>query len=409
MKKAFTLVELLIVVVVLVTLMSITFKLSSIGNDQSARNTAVARLQRLENCLSGYYAAFGTYPPVRLHGSRNYKLGVCIHGIQGESESDLSWNWFNSADHRVSDTENERKDWKKVEAACKAQPLGCSYPYPDDWSDFLSEISKDMAKGSSKLNFSNFSTGGAGGYNDEAEWRHVQIFKFGLMSFLLPRYLVMMRGDESLYNDQAQWLDNNALPCNPLTGDRYDDRAFDDPRSDWGELQSDANSTEPMKLARVQNIPSQAACARWMPNLEGICQFNRDDRKFFGIDIRDQESKDNTGISLNRRPELHVLGDTGGNCQEAGNSSGGSSGGQYPLDAVTVYDGFAHADEDGDGMTDYSEFFYYSPEPYQSYVLWSAGPNGRTFPPWVPRESLTPAARACVGYWTEDDIVIMSH
>ena len=74
MKKAFTLVELLIVVVVLVTLMAVTFRLSSIGSNQTARNKTVSRLQKLENCLSGYYAAFGTYPPVRLHGSRNYTL-----------------------------------------------------------------------------------------------------------------------------------------------------------------------------------------------------------------------------------------------------------------------------------------------------------------------------------------------
>ena len=47
MKKAFTLIELLIVVVVLVTLMAVTFRLTSIGSNQSARNTTVASLQKL--------------------------------------------------------------------------------------------------------------------------------------------------------------------------------------------------------------------------------------------------------------------------------------------------------------------------------------------------------------------------
>ena len=61
----------LIVVVVLVTLMTMTFRLSSLGGDNWRHNKTVARLQRLENCLSGYYAAFGTYPPVALHGYRN--------------------------------------------------------------------------------------------------------------------------------------------------------------------------------------------------------------------------------------------------------------------------------------------------------------------------------------------------
>ena len=59
MKKGFTLVELLIVVVVMITLMTITFRLSSIGSDATARNKTVNRLNRLENCMSGYYAAFG--------------------------------------------------------------------------------------------------------------------------------------------------------------------------------------------------------------------------------------------------------------------------------------------------------------------------------------------------------------
>ena len=56
-----------------------------------------------------------------------------------------------------------------------------------------------------------------------------------------------------------------------------------------------------------------------------------------------------------------------------------------------------------------NEFYYYCPAPYQSYVLWSAGANGKTFPPWVSRESLDSKANACVGYWTEDDIVNLSH
>lgn len=40
-------------------------------------------MQRLENCLSGYYAAYGSYPPVKLHGSRDYTLEVDeFSGIQ---------------------------------------------------------------------------------------------------------------------------------------------------------------------------------------------------------------------------------------------------------------------------------------------------------------------------------------
>ena len=405
MKKAFTLVELLIVVVVLVTLMGITFKLSSVGSDQSARNTAVSRLQKLENCLSGYYAAFGCYPPVRLHGSRNYKLDVSGFGIQSTQENDLHWNWFDKEKHKVSSKNDELEDWKKVKAACQAQPFACSFPFPQDWAPFIEEIGKLMG-----LGFSNINPGGMGSYNRKSKWRRVQIFKFGVMSYLLPRFLVMMQGDESFFNDHAQWNENNAMPCDPITGERFDKKDMDDPKRNWNNLIEYANSDDPAKLAHAQNIPSQAVCARWMPNLEGICHYNHDNRKFFGIDIRTKTSKDHPGMNEHIRPELYSPGDEGmaGGGGMGGNSGGNTSGG-YPLDSVTVYDGFTKSDENGDGMEEYGEFYYYSPPPYQSYVLWSAGPNGRTFPPWVPRESLSDAARACVGYWTEDDIVIMSH
>ena len=58
-------------------------------------------IQKIENCLSGYYAAFGSYPPVTLHGSRNYNLEVNINGIQTDEEV------------------NSGLDWPRVEAACR--------------------------------------------------------------------------------------------------------------------------------------------------------------------------------------------------------------------------------------------------------------------------------------------------
>ena len=54
-------------------------------------------------------------------------------------------------------------------------------------------------------------------------------------------------------------------------------------------------------------------------------------------------------------------------------------------------------------------FYYYSPAPYQTYILWSAGPDGRTFPPWISRDGLDNNANRCVSAWIEDDIVNMSH
>ena len=117
MKKGFTLVEMLIVVVVLVTLMSITFRLSSLGDDQTRRNRTISRMQRLENCLSGFYAAYGTYPPVELHGSRDYDLGVNNQtGIQldsdQETERKVELRWYQSTGSHGIGTETEKREWR---------------------------------------------------------------------------------------------------------------------------------------------------------------------------------------------------------------------------------------------------------------------------------------------------------
>jgi prepilin-type N-terminal cleavage/methylation domain-containing protein len=390
MKKGFTLVEMLIVVVVLVTLMGITFRLSSLGGASTARNKTVARIQRLENCLSGYYAAFGTYPAVPLHGSRNYKLKVSPYGIQnvdGEEE-ELRWDW---KDNRNSEGESE--DWSKVEAACKAQPVDCRFPFPSNgrYAEYVKAVSaelqtkakdsglRDEFKQALEQGFDDGVSSNLGRFNayeDETEWRDLQLFKFGLMSFLLPRYLVMMNSDETLYENFSQWTGNNALPADPLSGQTF---------VSWRELRRRATSDQNSDIARVANIPSQAVCARWIPNLERICACNHA-FKLFGVDIRDPDQQELSPNNVNI--QLFTPG---------GYDQGSSSGNQYVLDAVTVKDGWGN------------EFYYYSPQPYQTYVLWSAGANEKTFPPWVPRDSLDSKANECVALWVEDDIINMSN
>lgn len=393
MKKGFTLVELMIVVVVLVALMSITFRLSSISSNQTNRSETVAKLQKLENCLSGYYAAYGSYPPVRLQGSRNYKLAVSSHGIQNDSgtESDLNFNWFDVDNHKVKDSEKENAEWEQVKAACKAQPVACRYPYPSDdaWetlADAAAKVIAQKAKTASGLSetrksmyesgFTTKVTGSLGPYQDETEWNEIQIFQFGLMSYLLPRFVIMMAGDEKIFDDYAQWTENNTLPCDPMDGKRF---------SNWKRLRDYATSDDPGQLAHATAIPSQAVCARWMPNLAGICQFNQK-YSIFGIDIRDEDDS-SSGIPTSLSIDIY----------SPGGYDEDSTSGQYILDGVTVLDGWNEP------------FYYYSPYPHQSYVLWSSGPNKRTFPPWVAREELDGTAAACVGYWTEDDIVSMSN
>jgi len=377
----------LIVVVVLITLMTMTFKLSSIGSEQTYRNTTIARLQRLENCLSGYYAAFGSYPPVKMHGSRNIYASVNEYGIQSDDQENQSiWGWTEIG------SQAEMEAWQQVRAACKAQPVDCRYPFPAEsaYNELVKSIADALKKKAASPNsglseqrknvlmkgFDNGVTDNIGRHDASAtDWRESQLFKFGLMSFLLPRYLVMMNSNENLYNSNyAQWRDNNALPSNPMDGFKF---------NSWSVVRDRARSNTPRDYAEVANIPSQAVCARWMPNLEGIVCCNHD-YKLYGINIRGDN-----GASDLRADNLNI------EIYSPGGYNGG--GAPYVLDGATVLHGW------------WREFYDYSPPPYQSYTLWSAGPNGRTFPPWISRGDLDSQANKCVGLWTEDDIIRMSN
>ena len=388
MKRGFTLIEMLIVVVVISVLMTMTFRLSSIGDDSNRRNTTVARMNRIENCLSGYNAAFGSYPPVALHGTRNIYAKVNDHGIQSDDQEDKNiWGWTKIGQ------EEEQRAWAQVKAACKSQPVDCRFPFPaeSEYNTIVKTISDALQKtaGSDKTlsqarqavlsaPFDNGVTDNMGRHDGtKADWRDAQLFKFGLMSFLLPRYLIMMNSDENFFRGgYKQWEQNNAIPCNPLTGYKF---------NGWQVVRDRSRSTQGSDLAEVANIPSQAATARWMPNLEGIVSCNHD-FKLFGISIRGEHCEselraDNTNIEV---------------FSPGGYDAGGTAN-QYVLDSVTVKDGW------------HNEYYYYSPPPHQTYTLWSGGPNDRTFPPWISRKTLNSEQNQKVGLWVEDDIVRMSN
>ena len=384
MKKAFTLVELLIVIMVMATLMTIVFKLGSIGNESEKRAKTVTRLQRLENCLSGYYAAFGSYPPVKLHGSRNIYYKVNGYGIQQVSQ----------------DPDESEISWPRVEAACRSQPMSMDFPYEDSMQDYVKTVSQELTR---KFNE------GEKGYKDNpalanlfdalenpaslgaekqksADWTVTQVFRFGLMSYLLPRYLLMMRhtgtgfettngSNQNIYDNFNQWSDNNELPCRFEDGTSY---------NFWSELAGEAKW-------KVSLLPSQAVTARWMPNLEGILSCEGSVPAVYGVNVVG-EYGENVSIS-NPNPTLYSAGDS-----QSGEGTSGTQ--QYVLDQITCRDGWGR------------EFFYYSKPPYQAYRLWSSGPDGRTFPPWISEEELknmNGTDRTKVLNWISDDIVNMKN
>ncbi len=395
MRRAFTLVEMLIVTVVIVTLMSIVFRLAGLGSSAEARNRTIARMQRIENCISGYYAAFGSYPPVKLHGSRNFFYEVNERGIQQVERNPNSG--FRSSDEM----------WKQVEAACRSQPVGMKYPYSSDMQEYVRTVSEALRELHNSEPDSDYGKNAALAYlfdaleqpsllnskKGDADWTDVQIFQFGLMSYLLPRFLVMMGHDDStIYSGFVQWCNNNELPC------KFDDGT---PYSSWDDLnrqvrESDSG-TQDSNRWKVELLPSQAVTARWMANLEGLLTCERDELKIYGVNVvaTDDASRGHNVSVSNPYPVLYSAADSQG-----GSGSGNSE--LYVLDGVTCRDGWGH------------DFYYYSPPPYQNYRLWSAGPNGKTFPPWVSAEEITGDSelnkyQRTIMNWVSDDIVQMSN
>ena len=405
LKKGFTLIELLIVVVVIATLMGLVFRLAGVGSGQAARNNTITRMQKLEFALSGYFSAFGSYPPVPLHGSRDIFCSINKHGIQtstgGSRESGLSW--------------------PQVRAACLSQPVACEFPYNSEGEGVVESMKRLAATykemGGDWAQFGDFDvlennvTRIPSSQAKSKEWTDVQAFKFGLMSFLLPRYLFMVAGPIELYDGgnggyqkngtlNTQWRSQNSLE--KIFRFKDGKRLYTDSQG-WKKLQEDtsqrtretqATDYDRTEFRAILMQPSQSVCARWIQALDGIVSGGR---TFYGV---------NTLLDHNEAHGYHYHeggGELGGSPQmmsgiyAPGKASQDSFNNQYILDGMTVRDGW--------GM----DLFYYSPPPYQSYRLWSAGPNHKTIPPWVDLSSGDMKQyRNTAAEWMADDIVGLS-
>lgn len=406
--RGFTLIELLIVTVVIVTLMGVVFRLVGTGGANRNKAITIDRMQRIENALSGYYAAYGCYPPVPLQGrSRNIYLKVNAYGVQLPEQG--------SKDFEKSTM------MAQIIAACRAQPLAASWPASENVNAGLSidEFCKSCVgeiAGPYGRNFGTLNSASGGLKLDAVNWsaaggesgdRCIQLFEFGLLSFLFPRYFFMLDGAESEFYDnkdsstgrrRGQWAANNQLPCKLSDGDPY---------SSWEQIKEIMGGTSGNAkddAGMISNLTSQAVCARWMPNFKGIVSTVNywRYRYFFGVDIMDSDRK-YTDVQGPFSPRCDVKNDSGdegllwGNRLRVFPSGGGDSGGAHLLMSMTVRDGWG------------CEFFYYSEPPYQSYRLWSSGENRMTFPPWYDLSQFDGKDRDFIHKFTEDDIVHMSN
>ena len=219
------------------------------------------------------------------------------------------------------------------------------------------------------------------------------------MSFLLPRYLFMLAGPKELYDSDslnAQWKSQNDLSS--LFRFRDGKRMFDK----WEKVQEytlqhendartgNARNYDNENYRGILMQPSQAVCARWIQALDGIVSGGR---KFYGVDT----SLDHEDVSYHNhgdcsQPNQWMLSAV----YAPGESRNDTFNNQYILDGMTVRDGW--------GM----DLFYYSPPPYQGYRLWSAGPDGKTIPPWIDPANLDAENRKIAADWMADDIVGLS-
>ncbi len=404
-RGGFTLIELLVVTVVVVTLMGVVFRLAGVGGTNRAKAETIQRLQRLENALSGYYAAYGSYPPVPLQGrSRSIYKSVDAYGRQEKGEQESGGTSMKSARTLV-----------QIEAACRAQPLSVSWPAPSDGE--INNMIQDLASvPDAEAPYKGFRTlSSVGSLNlDAIDWRaqsrtgkDIQLFEFGLLSFLFPRYFFMLEGKMSNFYDHKvngryhnQWAANNQLPCRLDTGAQFAD--WDEVRKMMGAHSSSANAR--WEAGMISNLTSQAVCARWMPNFQGIVTTIDQPRYrfFYGVDVLDQNKPylatpgtfDVDGVSGGGGEGDRLWGRRLRVFPGGGSGSGGST---HLLLSMTVCDGWGH------------EFYYYSEPPYQSYRLWSAGSNKVTFPPWYDLDSFSGEDLNMIHSFISDDIVHLSN
>lgn len=391
-RKAFTLIELLIVTVVIVTLMGVIFRLANIGGDSRYRAITIRRMQCLENALSGYYAAYGSYPPVPLQGrSRSIYQEADAFGVQGSQENQK--NVANLA--------------YRIHHACRAQPVAALYPangQKGKWSESMRKLSEACTYyyGSTTKYKGPFEAlKNAGGIKDKnGNWGEsksggsVQLFQFGLMSFLLPRFFFMFDAPEGCYTTTGgQWDSNNKLPCRQDLGRPFG--SWKEIRKFLGVENENGSSGYHLEASMISNLTSQSVCARWMPNLQGIVTGGG---TYYGVNTACSDNDDSyfriphgftsDGIEYG---ELHIHTKSG----YAGTS--GSGGDNYILSCQTVRDGW------------HMDFYYYSDPPYQSYRLWSAGPNRKTFPPWYEMSQFSGSDLTTIRDFIADDIVHMSN
>ncbi len=103
-RLAFTLIELLIVVSIILVLVGISLKVMSLANRKTGAAQTIRTLEQVKNALAAYYSVYGVYPPVdgvyyeyeatsasslpAIPPDMGYKTGLCYYIFYGPKHNE---------------------------------------------------------------------------------------------------------------------------------------------------------------------------------------------------------------------------------------------------------------------------------------------------------------------------------
>lgn len=310
-KQAFTLVEIMVVISVIAILMAASFRLMRSAAHAKKVAETQARMEKIQNALSGYYAAYGSYPPVAFYTSLDPNQ-ASAYDSDSTGGSSLGWE-------------------AQAEWSARAQPVAFEYPTPSHMDRAIPNLFFPTDVVALNDVVDSIQPGEGQGWGGD-----IKVFKFGLVSFLLPRLEVAYFSRNASFNpklfENQQWREANPGTPQGLSSQSHGEANF-------------------ARLMQAQRQAENEVVAGWLPHLEHTVNGA-------GSDI--------LGINV-------WAGGTPGGLQ-ARHMNGKTLNRLVAVNVATLTDAWDN------------QFYYHSLPPYQSYIIWSAGPNRQTYPPWVSRD-----------------------
>jgi len=270
-KQAFTLVEIMVVISVIAILAMASFKLMRAAAHNKKVAETQAKMECLKNALSGYYAHYGHYPPVPFYSS------------------------LNPDDARDGDRNNLPDSFEgRAVAASRAQPMAYGYPPPEHVKQPRIDLLFNDPKSKDRKVVDMFAGYVRSFDPKEPKWDGgPKAFKFGLLSFLLPRLEVMAFSENELtirdtrVFNLAQWQEHN-----PATPRGLPDTA--------------AYQQEFVRRLQAQRQMENDICARWLPHLEKVISGEGD--PILGINIWTRITGSHSDGGGASTPDAHIGG-----------------------------------------------------------------------------------------------------